>query len=55
VLYEDNDVGDQTGLGAAVDENVQGTLTSALSYVYATGEVDVAAPTISTGDTNTFT
>ena len=55
LLYEDNDVGDQTGLGAAVDENVQGTLTSALSYVYATGEVDVAAPTISTGDTNTFT
>ena len=56
LLYEDNDVGDQTGTGPAVDENVQGTLTSAFSYVRATGAaVEVAAPTIATGDTNTFT
>tara|TARA_Y100000389_G_C17424166_1_gene498531 strand:+ start:793 stop:1710 length:918 start_codon:yes stop_codon:yes gene_type:complete len=56
VLYEDNDTGDQTGSGAAVDENVQGTLTSALSFVRATGtNVEVTAPTISTGNTNTFT
>ena len=56
VLYEDNDVGDQTGVGAAVDENVKGTLTSALTYVRATGtNVSTTAPTISTGDTNTFT
>ena len=56
VLYEDNDVGDQTGTGAAVDEDVKGTLTSALTYVRATGvNVAVTAPTISTGDTNTFT
>ena len=56
MLYEDNDVGDQTGVGAAVDENVKGTLTSALTYVRATGtNVSTTAPTISTGDTNTFT
>jgi len=53
--YQDNDVGDQTGVGPAVDENVQGTLTSALSYVYATGaNVAATAPTIATGDTHNF-
>ena len=53
--YQDNDVGDQTGLGAAVDENVQGTLTSALSYIRPTGSnVQVDAPTIALGATNTF-
>ena len=53
--YQDNDVGDQTGIGAAVDENVQGTLTSALSYIRPTGtNVQVVAPTIATGVTNTF-
>jgi hypothetical protein len=56
LVYEDNDVGDQTGSGPAVDENVQGTLTSAFSYVRATGSaVEVNAPTIATGGTNTFT
>ena len=56
LLYEDNDVGDQTGSGPAVDENVAGTLTSAFSLVRATGAaVEVAAPTIATGGTNTFT
>jgi hypothetical protein len=55
VLYEDNDTGDQTGSGPPVDENVQGTLTSALSYVYATGaNVAATAPTIATGDTHNF-
>ena len=55
VLYEDNDTGDQTGTGAPVDENVQGTLTSALSYVYATGaNVAVTAPTIATGADHNF-
>jgi hypothetical protein len=53
--YQDNDVGDQAGIGAAVDENVQGTLTSALSYIRPTGtNVQVDAPTIATGVTNTF-
>jgi hypothetical protein len=53
--YQDNDVGDQTGLGAAVDENVQGTLTSAMSYIRPTGSnVQVDAPTIALGATNTF-
>lgn len=56
LVYEDNDVGDQTGIGPAVDEDVAGTLTSAFSYVRPTGSaVEVAAPTIATGDTNTFT
>lgn len=67
VFYRDDDVGDQktvgTGgtdgkflpLGAAVDENVQGTLTSTLYYRRATGSsVSVAAPSISLGATNTF-
>mgnify|MGYP000999209651 CR=1 FL=1 len=56
LLYEDNDTGDQTGTGPAVDENVAGTLTSAFSYIRPTGAtVEVTAPTISTGATNTFT
>ena len=55
LLYEDLDAGDQTGTGPAVDENVQGTLTSAFSYVRATGSnVQVDAPSISVGSTNTF-
>ena len=53
--YQDNDVGDQQALGPPVDENVQGTLTSAMSYIRPTGSnVQVDAPTIATGDTNTF-
>ena len=55
VQFQDNDVGDQTGTGPAVDENVQGTLTSALSYIRPTGSnVQVDAPTIALGATNTF-
>jgi hypothetical protein len=56
--YQDNDVGDQRpGFlpGPPVDENVQGTLTSAMSYIRPTGSnVQVDAPTIATGNTNTF-
>jgi hypothetical protein len=53
--YQDNDVGDKTGTGPAVDENVQGTLTSAMSYIRPTGSnVQVDAPTIALGATNTF-
>jgi hypothetical protein len=56
LLYEDLDAGDQTGTGPAVDENVKGTLTSAFSYVRATGSnVQVDAPSIAVGSTNTFT
>jgi hypothetical protein len=55
VQFQDNDVGDQAGTGPAVDENVQGTLTSALSYIRPTGtNVQVDAPTIALGATNTF-
>lgn len=53
MLYEDNDAGDQTGVGPAVDELVRGTLTSAMSYIRPTGSnVEVDAPAISYGDTN---
>lgn len=59
--YQDNDAGDQQPIvgagpaGPAVDENVQGTLTSAMSYVRPTGtNVQVSAPAIATGATNTF-
>jgi hypothetical protein len=56
MIYEDNDAGDKTGTGPAVDENVQGTLTSEFSYIRATGSnVSVNAPSIGTGATNTFT
>ena len=56
VMYQDDDTGDQTGSGAAQDENVKGTLTSALSYNQPTGgNVSVPAPTVAYGNTNTFT
>ena len=56
VQFQDNDTGDRTGLGPAVDENVKGTLTSAMNYIRPTGSnVQSAAPTIALGDTNTFT
>ena len=56
LIYRDDDAGDQTGLGPAVDENVKGTLTSALSYIRPTGSnVQTTAPTIAFGATNTFT
>lgn len=56
VVFRDDDAGDQTGTGPAVDENVKGTITSAIYYRRATGtNVEVPAPSVSTGDTNTFT
>lgn len=55
VLYEDNDAGDQTGTGAAVDENVKGTLTSTVYYNRSTGAVTALAPSVTLGTTNTFT
>ena len=55
VQFQDNDTGDRTGLGPAVDENVKGTLTSAMNYIRPTGSnVQSAAPTIALGATNTF-
>ena len=61
MIYRDDDAGDVkpvVGAGPAgpgVDENVQGTLTSALSYIRPTGSnVQVDAPTIALGATNTF-
>ena len=55
VVFRDDDVGDQTGLGAAVDENVKGTLTSAITVRRATGtNVEVTSPSVAVGSTNTF-
>jgi hypothetical protein len=56
LIYRDDDAGDQTGSGPAVDENVKGTLTSALSYIRPTGSnVQTTAPTIAVHSSNTFT
>ena len=60
MIYEDNDAGDQVLgpklPGPGIDENVQGTLTSAMSYIRPTGtNVQVAAPTVAINTaTNTF-
>jgi len=55
VVFRDDDVGDQTGTGAAVDENVKGTLTSQVQVRRATGSnVEVTAPSVAVGSTNTF-
>lgn len=55
VVFRDDDAGDQTGVGAPEDENVKGTLTSAIYYRRATGSnVEVTAPSVATGGTNTF-
>jgi len=54
MIYRDDDAGDKTGTGPAVDENVKGTLTSAMSYIRPTGtNVQVDAPTIADGGTTT--
>lgn len=46
ITFRDNDSGDQTGLGPAVDESVDGTLTSTVSVTRPSGSyVDVPAPT----------
>ena len=55
VVFRDDDSGDQTGSGAAVDENVKGTLTSAITVRRATGtNVEVTSPSVAVGSTNTF-
>ena len=61
LIYRDDDVGDQRAVvgagpaGPAVDENVNGTLTSSISYIRPTGSnVSVAAPTVALGTSNTF-
>lgn len=55
IVFRDDDTGDQTGSGPPVDENIQGTLTSAVYYRRATGSnVAVDAPALSNGASNTF-
>jgi hypothetical protein len=47
LIFEDNDVGDQTGTGEAVDELVNGAEVFGFS-IRSIGNVVVTAPTIST-------
>jgi hypothetical protein len=48
VQYRDDDTGDQTGVGPAEDENVDGTLTNTVQIIRATGSnVSVGAPSVS--------
>ena len=48
VRFEDNDAGDQTGEGAAQDEDVTGTITSTIQQLRATGSnVAVTTPSYS--------
>jgi hypothetical protein len=44
VEFQDNDTGDQTGLGAPVDENVTGDITNTITTFRATGLVEVPNP-----------
>lgn len=45
ITFRDDDTGDQTGIGAPVDESVDGTLTSTVSITRPAGaSVDVPAP-----------
>lgn len=46
LIFEDNDTGDQTGTGAAVDESVSGAAAS-VQAGRSVGNVDVAQPTLS--------
>jgi hypothetical protein len=51
IQLNDNDVGDQTGTGPAVDEAVDGTLRIGLDYKRAAGDfVAVPAPTVGVAD-----
>lgn len=55
VVFRDDDAGDQTGVGGPEDENVKGTLTSAITVRRATGSnVEVTSPSVATGGSNTF-
>ena len=46
LIFEDNDLGDQTGTGPAVDENVSGAAISG-QFIRSINNVDVAGPTVS--------
>jgi hypothetical protein len=46
LIFEDNDVGDKTGTGEAVDENVS-SISARATAIRSIGNVDVAAPAIS--------
>jgi hypothetical protein len=48
IEFQDNDLGDQVGLGPAVDENVDGTLNSVIGQFRPSGaNVSVTGPTAS--------
>lgn len=48
IQFQDNDLGDQVGLGAPIDENVDGTLNSVISQYRPSGaNVSVTGPTAS--------
>ena len=53
VILNDEDAGDQTGSGAAQDEDVNGTLTASIQYQRAVNNVVGPDPafTIATGST----
>jgi hypothetical protein len=53
-ILRDDDTGDQTGSGPAVDEDVQGQTYGVAQYYLPDGTVDAASPTISYGSSNTF-
>ena len=55
IRLSDDDAGDQTGTGPAVDETVQGTTTSAVTYIRPTGaNVSIPAPVFAAATGNTF-
>jgi hypothetical protein len=55
IRLSDADAGDQTGTGPAVDETVQGTTTSAVTYIRPTGaNVSIPAPVFAAATGNTF-
>jgi len=51
IYFRDDDTGDQTGLGPPVDENVDGTLTSTVGFLRASGPY-VSIPEPSSSNTN---
>ena len=52
IRLQDDDTGDRTGVGAAVDENVQGTITCTVDEFIASGSyVSLTSPTYTTNST----
>ena len=49
-IFNDADVGDQTGTGSAVDENVDRALTCDIGELRATGQLTIASPTFAITD-----